>query len=208
MPTTITPAAEQRRALTMALDALEPAQLAVPERVLALIPPVPPGGDPSLEWIGLAGTAIDHLALAGGLATEVVEGLLQRERVERVALFHARNAQNPSADEVVRAVVARSWGAAPSPSAGERALRRTVQRVVLNTLLDRAGDRQASPEVRAIMALHLEEIAQQLATAGGNADAEERAHRRQAARDIARFLDGDDDPATRSRFQVIPLPWP
>lgn len=207
-PTTITPAADQRRALTMALDALEPAQLAVPERVLALIPPAPPGGDPSLEWIGLAGTAIDHLSLAGGLATEVVEGLLQRERVERVALFHARNPQNPSLDEVVRAVVGRSWRAAPGATPGERALRRTVQRVVLNTLLDRAGDRQASPEVRAVMALHLEELAQQLATAGAGADAEERAHWRQAARDIARFLDGNDDPATRSRFTVIPLPWP
>jgi hypothetical protein len=207
-PTAITPAADQRRALAMALDALEPAQLAVPERVLALIPPAPPGGDQSLEWIGLAGTALDHLALAGGLATEVVEGLLQRERTERVALFHARNQQNPSLDEVVRTVVTRTWGAAPAATAGDRALRRTVQRAVLNTLLDRAGDRQASPEVRAVMALHLEELAQQLSTSGGGADAEDRAHRRQAARDIARFLDGSDDPATRSRFTVIPLPWP
>jgi hypothetical protein len=207
-PTTITPAADQRRALTMALDALEPAQLAVPERVLALIPPAPPGGDPSLQWIGLAGTAVDHLGLAGGLATEVVEGLMHRDRLERVALFHARNAQNPSLDEVVRTIVTRSWGAAPSTAPGDRALRRTVQRVVLNTLLDRAGDRQASPEVRAAMALHLEELADRLATAGSAGDAEDRAHRRQAARDIARFLDGSDDPATRSRFTVIPLPWP
>src|SRR6185436_18081578 len=40
-PTTIIPAATQRRALKMALDELEPAELSVPERVLALIPPVP-----------------------------------------------------------------------------------------------------------------------------------------------------------------------
>ena len=106
----------------------------------------------------------------------------------------------------MRTVVARSWGAAAGATPNERALRRTVQVVVLNTLLDRAGDARALPEVRATMALYLEAIAQQLATEGGTAD--DRAHRRQAARDIARFLDGDDDPATRSRFAVIPLPWP
>jgi hypothetical protein len=207
-PTQILPAADQRRALTMALDALEPAQLAVPERVIAMIPPSPPGSDASLEWIGTAGTAFDHLALAGGLATEVIEGLLQRDRADRLVLFNARNPQNPSLDEVVRAIMTRTWGAPASANANERALRRTVQRVVLNSLLDRAGDRQASPEVRAVMAMHLEELAERLSNAGATQDAEERAHRRQAARDIARFLDGDDDPATRSRFQVIPLPWP
>lgn len=207
-PTQILPAADQRRALTMALDALEPAALAVPERVMALIPPVPPGGDGSLEWIGSAGgTAFDQISLAGGLATEVVEGLLGRERSARLVLFSARDAANLSLDEVVRTIVARSWGATTAASPNERALRRTVQRVVLNTLLDRASDARALPEVRATMAVHLEAIAQQLATDGG-ASPDDRAHRRQAARDIARYLDGSDDPATRSRFAVIPLPWP
>lgn len=207
VPTQIIPADEQRRALSMAMDALEPTALAVPERVMALIPPAPSGGDPSLEWIGSAGgTSFDQISLAGGLATEVVEGLLNRERAARLVLFGARDAANLSLDEVVRTVVARSWGAAPGASPNERALRRTVQRVVLNTLLDRAGDARALPEVRATLELYLETIAQQLATAGGTAD--DRAHRRQAARDIARYLDGNDVPATRSRFAVIPLPWP
>ena len=206
-PTQILPAADQRRALALAMDALEPSALAVSERVMALIPPAPSGGDPSLEWMGSAGgTSFDQITLAGGLATEVVEGLLQRERAARLTLFGARDAANLSLDEAVRTVVSRSWGAAPAGTPNERALRRTVQRVVLNTLLDRASDARALPEVRATMALYLETIAQQLATEGGAAD--DRAHRRQAARDIARFLDGDDDPATRSRFSVIPLPWP
>ena len=206
-PTQILPAADQRRALTLAMDALEPSALAVSERVMALIPPAPAGGDPSLEWMGSAGgTSFDQITLAGGLATEVVEGLLQRERAARLTLFGARDAANLSLDEVVRTVVARSWGAAPATTPNERALRRTVQRVVLNTLLDRAADPRALPEVRATMELHLEAIAQQLSTESGATD--DRAHRRQAARDIARYLDGSDDPASRSRFAVIPLPWP
>src|SRR5687768_10819325 len=54
-PTTVMPPTQQRRALTMVLDELEPAKLAVPARVMALIPPVPPGGDQSSRWIGSAG---------------------------------------------------------------------------------------------------------------------------------------------------------
>src|SRR5690349_24955664 len=66
VPTTIIPAAQQRRALGIALDALEPAALAVPDRVQALIPPTPPGGDGQFEWIGSAGgTAFDEISLAG-----------------------------------------------------------------------------------------------------------------------------------------------
>ncbi|MEX2182348.1 MAG: zinc-dependent metalloprotease [Gemmatimonadaceae bacterium] len=207
-PTSVLPAADQRRALTMALDALEPAALAVPERVMALIPPVPPGGDGSLEWIGsAAGTGFDQITLAGGLATEVIEGILHRERLARVVLFHARDPQLPTLDEVLRTVVARAWGSPTPTSPNEQALRRAVQRVVLNTLLDRAGDARALPDVRQVAEYHLSALATRLAaqTEGPLAD---RALAAAALRDIAGYFAGTDDPARRSRFAVIPLPWP
>ncbi len=208
VPTTILPAADQRRALAMALDALEPRALAVPQRVQALIPPLPPGGDQQFEWIGSAGgTAFDEISLAGGLATEVLEGLMHRERLARVALFRARDAQNPSVDEVLQAIVDRTWGASASDDPQVQSLRRTVQRVVLNTLLDRAGDKAALPDVRAVAAMHLEQLDQRLATATGGTPAD-RALRASARREIAGALSGDNDPATRTRFDVIPLPWP
>ena len=208
VPTAILPAAQQRRALAMALDALEPSALAVPERVQAMIPPVPPGGDPQFEWIGSAGgTAFDEISLAGGLATEVIEGLMHRERLARVALFRARDAANPSVDEVLQAIVDRTWGAAASDDPHVQSLRRTVQRVVLNTLLDRAGDKESLPDVRAVAAMHLVQIDQRLATLTGGSPAD-RALRASARREIARALDGEDDPTTRTRFNVLPLPWP
>ena len=208
VPTTIVPAAQQRRALAMALDALEPSALAVPERVQAMIPPLPPGGDPQFEWIGSAGgTAFDEISLAGGLATEVIEGLMHRERLARVALFRARDAANPSVDEVLQAIVDRTWGAPASDDPHVQSLRRTVQRVVLNTLLDRAGDKDALPDVRAVTAMHLEQIDQRLAAATGGSPAD-RALRASARREIARALDGEDDPTKRTRFVVLPLPWP
>jgi hypothetical protein len=207
-PTTIVPAADQRRALTMALDYLEPTQLAVPSRVQSLIPPFPPGLDEQFEWIGSAGgTAFDEISLAGGLATEVIEGLMHRERLARVALFRARSAEFPSVDDVLTTIVARTWGAAPSTDGQTQSLRRTVQRVVLNTLLDRAGDKSALPDVRAVAALQLELLDKRLAAQTGGSAAD-RALRASARREIEAFFDGEDDPSARSRFRVIPLPWP
>lgn len=207
-PTQVVPAAQQKRALGMVLDALEPSALAVPERVMALIPPVPAGGDGSLAWMGSAGgTSFDQVSLAGGLATEVIEGLLQRGRLARVVLFQARDAANPSLDEVLRTVVDRTWGATPATNANDQALRRAVQRVVLNTLLDRAGDKDALDEVRSMVEHHLGALDARLAGMNGGSAADQ-ALRTSARRDIARYLAGDDDPASRSRFDVIPLPWP
>lgn len=208
VPTTILPAELQRKALGMAMDALEPAALAVPERVMKLIPPVPFGGDNSMEWIGSAGgTSFDQISLAGGVATEVVEGIMQRERLARVVQFSARDATLPSLDEVLGTVVDRSWGAPAAGDLASAALRRTVQRVVLNTLLDRASDKQALPEVRAGAELQLTKLDARIGEMTGGTPADE-ALRGAARRDIARYFAGDDDPAKRSRYPVIPLPWP
>jgi hypothetical protein len=205
-PTKILPAADQRKALNAALAALEPAALSVPERVIAMIPPVPVGGDASMAWLGYSGTAFDQISLAGGLATEVIEAIFDRDRLGRVHLFNARDNNNPSVDEVVRTVVDRTWGGAVATKTGDQALRRTVQQVVLNTMLDRAGDAQTLPEVRAIVEMHLQAL--KTRAGGMTGSAADRAVYTKAVRDINKYFEGSDDPKTRSRFAVIPLPWP
>jgi len=207
-PTTVIPAAEQRRALGMVLDAIEPNALAVPEKVLAMIPPVAPGGDAGYDWLPRAGTAVDQVELAGGLATEVIEGLMERDRLQRVAIFFARDRQNPPLAEVIEAIVTRTWYA-PTPSEPDaQALRRVTRRVALNTLLDRAGDVRASADVRQVVAFNLVALKERLqsqADAGGVAD---RALRLAAIREIEAFERGEDDPTKRTRYRVIVLPWP
>ncbi|CAN5645309.1 zinc-dependent metalloprotease [soil metagenome] len=207
-PAQVLPAAEQREALARVLAHLQPAELRIPDRIANLIPPSPPGMDGSEIWIpSRAGTAFDAITLAGGLATEIVEGLLHRDRLARVALFHARDAGTPSVSEVLEAVMAASWDAGVSGDAMDQALRRTVQTVVLNTLMDLGGDARVVPEVRAPVDHALERLGNRLAGASGGG-ATWTAHRAAAARSVARYFAGEDDPATRSRFPVVPLPWP
>jgi len=208
VPTTVIPVAEQRAALTMALDALQPAQLEVPERVLALIPPVPPGGDGTYDWLPRAGTTVDQVALAGGLATEVIEGLMERERMNRVALFYARDAQQMNVNELVTTIVNRTWMAPDAQGPSAMALQRVVRRVVLNAMLDRAGDPRTTADVRQVVALHLEKLKASLEAAAPSGNVPNDALRAAAIREIDAFLDGEDDATKRTRYPVIALPWP
>jgi hypothetical protein len=207
-PTQILPASEQRTALRQVLAELTPARLRIPDRVSSLIPPSPPGMDGSEIWIpSQAGTAFDPITLAGGLATEVVENLLHRDRVARVALFHARDGSNPSLDEVLGAVVEAGWSNETRGDAMDQALQRAVQRVIVNTLLDLAGDARAAAEVRAGADRELGRLETRLSSARGGSAAWE-AHRGVVLRDLQKYKEGQDDPAHRSRYPVIPLPWP
>jgi hypothetical protein len=208
VPAQVVPASEQREALRRVLAALEPAELAVPDHIPDLIPPSPYGTDGSEVWMPtLAGTAFDPVTVAGGLATEVVENLLHRQRLARVVSFHARDASNPSLDALLGAVTEATWGASPATDPGDRVLQRVVQRVVLNTLLDRAGDGQATPEVRAGTEHRLALLQEQIQGATGES-VEDQAHRASALRDLGRYFAGEDDPSARSRYPVVPLPWP
>lgn len=208
VPTTVIPVAEQRAALTLVLDALQPALLEVPERVLALIPPVPPGGDAGYDWLPRAGTTVDQVALAGGLATEVMEGLMDRERMNRVSLFYARDAQQMNLNELMETILRRTWIAPDAQGPSALALQRVVRRVVLNTMLDRAGDARASADVRQVVALHLEMLAARLDAAAPSGNVANDALRAAAIREIKGFMDGEDQPANRTRYAVIALPWP
>jgi hypothetical protein len=180
----------------------------VPERIVSMIPPAPPGFNNDLSWIsGTGGSTFDAVTLAGGLATEVIAGLLHRDRAARLVQFHARNANALGLDAVLTAITRRTWGV-PLPAGGaERAALRATQRATLDVLLDLAGDARAMPDVRAHALDHVRQLDARLAAMATPA-ATERAHVALARHDIARFLRGEDNPQLRPRFPVIVLPWP
>src|SRR3989449_79007 len=147
-PTEIVPPARQRRALELLLDAIQPAELVVPEAVLRLLAPTPFGYDrDERAFQSRAAPAFDQLGIARTLATQVVGGIVTPERAARLAAFADRNPQVPTLTEVIGRIIERTWGvAAPRDHA---ALQRVSQRVVVDELIRLARDSSATVEARA-----------------------------------------------------------
>jgi hypothetical protein len=228
VPTEWIPASEQRRALERIVEVLSPAELAVPDRIPGLIPPPPPGYSEPAGWVNPAGVSLppavgshalwiespagprfDPFAVARSFAQEVVDNLLARERMARVVSLNGQDADLPSLDEVLGALVDGTWGAQGSRSGSEGLYRQAAERSVLDGLFTLALDEQATSEVRDGAQLWLERLGERLADADAtSADARYEAHRTRASRDIERYLTHGDVPALRTGVIQIPLPWP
>lgn len=202
LATAIVSPARQRRALELLLDALEPAELAIPERILVQLAPRPFGYTASdRAFGGVTGHAFDQLGAARTVAALVIGGLLDPTRASRVVALHARNQEVPSLEQVIARVIERTWGARKQPE--HAALRRVVQRVVVDELIALAAAEDASVEARAGAEWGLRRVAEMLQTQG-DARPEAQAHSLLARADIERFLGRRDDPTPRSRPPAAP----
>src|SRR6266704_1747710 len=181
---------EQKRALYAVLDTLKPENLALPESVLRLIPPRPPGYGRTREDFRIRTyPTFDALAPAEAFANHVSDFLLNQERAARIVEFHARDAQYPSFDDVREKILTGTWKA-PMRSGYQGEIQRTVNMVVLNDLMALAAGERASNQVRATAELKLEELKRWLATQPDlTRDENQRAYLFYAANQIKRFQD-------------------
>ncbi len=185
-PTEIVDPAQQRRALELLLEAIQPPELAVPDQVLDWMAPRPFGHRPdSLAFASPAAPAFDQIGIARTLCSMVVSELLNPRRSARLVAFSARRAELPGLEEVVRRLIEGTW---QSTSPGPAALKRVAQRAVLDELIDLAGNQEATVEVRAGAEWGLRLIQGILAAVTAGDDAEE-AHYGLALADVQRFLD-------------------
>jgi hypothetical protein len=186
-PTRIVAAAVQKRALELVLDAIEPKELAVPERVLAMIPPTPFGYERDENaFPSQAGTAFDQLGAARVLATQVVAQLFAPTRAARLAAFADRRAANPGLEDVIGRVIERTHDG--TAAARYAALRRVAERAVLDQLIELARNERASPEARAGAEWGLRRVASLMKARTSTIRAEV-AHRTSEIADIDRFLE-------------------
>src|SRR5438105_2264033 len=147
---------EQRRALTAVLDTLKPEALALPESLLRLIPPRPPGYARTREDFRIRTfPTFDALAPPEAFANHVSDFLLNQERAARLVEFHARDSRYPGFDEVLDRIIEATWKA-PAGTGYHAEIRRTVNMVLLNDLMALASGERASNEVRAIAEYRLE----------------------------------------------------
>ncbi|MCB9898179.1 MAG: zinc-dependent metalloprotease [Planctomycetes bacterium] len=185
--------ATQRRALAALGAALDPHELDLSDDVLALLlPPADGAGRPRERMPSATEPAFDALGAAAVAADLVAADVLQPERCARVLDFHRRDPGLPSLEEVLDTLVAASGldGDDPRPDEDARlaAVRRTVQRVVVDRMLALASDGALPAAVRAVVELRLERLAERLEAQPGGDDAA-RAQRRLLARDVRAALE-------------------
>ena len=190
-PTQIVAPAEQRRALAAVLATLKPDVLALPEPLLKMIPPRPPDYERGREHFKIhTSPAFDALAPAEAAAQHTLQFLFNLERAARLVEFHARNAENPSLEEVLEAVLGTTWKV-PHGSGYTAEIARTIDRVVLYDLMALSANERASDQVRAIASLKLENLRAWITTAEGSVvspvDEEQRAHFSFATSQIVQF---------------------
>jgi hypothetical protein len=198
-------AAKQRDALNAVLETLDVQALAIPPRLLALIPPRAFGfggvntellsrrTDPTFDPIGAATIAADL----------AVSGLLQHERAARLIDFHSREAASPDFKEVIDALLLRTWKVATPKDAYHAAVLSAVQSVVVRRLMETAANDNAAPQVRATATEALRELGA-LLKMPARISATDAAHARATRDDIERFLNRPDE----TMKKTVPLPTP
>jgi Met-zincin/Domain of unknown function (DUF5117) len=181
---------EQRLALAAVLDTLKPENLALPESLLRLIPPRPPGYPRTREEFRIRTyPTFDALAPAEAYANHVSEFLLNQERAARLVEFHARDSRNPGFDEVLDRIVEFTWKA-PIGAGYQAEIRHVVNMVVLNDLMALAAGERASNQVRAIAEFKLWQLRDWLMTQRDlTRDPNQLAFVMYAANQIKRFQD-------------------
>ena len=151
VPVAIVAPAKQRKALDLVLQSLEPGFLALPERILDLVPPRAFGMTSGEIFSRRTGRTFDPIGVASTAADMTVGLILQPQRMARLVEFHARNPENPGLEEVVDRLLEATWGAPPASDPYLAEIEATTQRVVLDRLLAAAGSAANTPAVRAIL---------------------------------------------------------
>ncbi len=196
--------ARQRDALAAVLETIKVEALAIPPRILDLIPPRAFGYEGGTTELFSKRTAptFDPIAAATIAADFAVSGLLDPNRAARLIEFHSRNNANPDFKEVVDALIAATWKAATPRNAYHAEIARAVESLTVTELMDLAADSSAAPQVSAVATQALREVNAWLklpASAGLNA-----AHRSATREDIERFLARPD--ATRKQTKPLATP--
>src|SRR5688572_28479818 len=199
------PAAEQRRALGTLAAALRPAELAIPDTIISLLGPRPFSYNPWVEMFGSrTRPAFDELGAARTLAQMIVDAVLQRERAARLVQFAARGENPLTLGETIDALASDWTSNRGGESRKTAALRRVAQRSVADRLLLLAADKEASPEVRSLVELRMDQLRRRARTLAVSGSELERAHWTAIAADFTRWIERQELPTPTSALRAPP----
>jgi len=201
-PTEIVPAAKQREILGLLLDTLDPANLAIPERILASLtvssdaPQRRSGSGPDLENFEMpTGYAFDQLSAARTIAGLVMDQLFEPEKAARMISFADRQQGALTLPELIDAVSKKVWDA---PAQGPaKSLQRQTQRVFVDSLMILGANPNSTPDVKAVVMATVTSLRAKVADRK-DPDPVTDAHLRQVERDLARFIQNPTSAPKRS----------
>jgi hypothetical protein len=186
--------ARQRAALKMLTGALAPAELAIPDSVLRLMSPAPPGYGGGVEiFQSRTRPAFDELGAARTLAQMIIDASLQRDRAARLVEFAAHQTNPLTLSEVIDALAAATLNKSAT-AAKDEAILKVSRRALIDRMILLAADTVAQTEVRAIAEFKLvawRAAAKQRAMAGS---VENRAHWAAIEAVIGRYLEEGEVP--------------
>ena len=170
VPTQIISAEKQREALQTLLKALHTDELTVPEHILELMAPAPWGySEDDRSFSSPATPAADQLEFVRALSARIFSELLEPRRTARLIAFADRDPDLPTLEEVLETVTRQMFGPANTGDLSRwmreetrPAIRRIVQRMYVEALMEAAGSSQTVAEARAAAEWELGRVSGQL----------------------------------------------
>ena len=178
IPFQIIPGEEQRDALETVLSTLTPEFLALPQRILDLLPPAAYRFNPSEPFPGRTGLLFDPLGAAEASASLSVSMILHPARMARLVAYGSMGGSienYPDLEEVIDRLITVTWGASAPDNEYHLQILRTVQRVTANEMMVQASNDQASAAVKAVLSDRLEKLARRLERQGNAINAHQAA---------------------------------
>lgn len=148
----------QRDAVESLMQTLRPEVLALPENILDLIPPQPVSTPSSREHFrGYTNPVLDPVAMAEVAADQTVTMIFNAERAARLENQAARDNAFPGLMEVTENILDATI-LAETEDGYEGAIQRGINIAVFRNLVQLASDENASPDVKAITKMSLENL--------------------------------------------------
>jgi hypothetical protein len=193
--------AAQREALEALVETLDPSFLALPEKVIEMIPPQPIGYSRSRELFNIhTGLTFDPIGAAESSANHTISFLLNPERLARLVEQHARDPQRLSANDAMNALLD-AVGQKREHTAFEKEIARMTEKLAVTHILKLAGDQDIMRQVSALAMLKISELERKLSQqASYTQDVNQLAHIMYLQNLIAQFK---DDP---TEFQIPEIP--
>jgi hypothetical protein len=196
-PIILWPAESQKQAISLALSALQPAELEVPSKLWEHLGPVG-NAAPNPESFTSSANYLFSPEDGARAVTEIVAGgLLDPQRLQRLAVISRQEVTAPSPESVIAALIDAGFSSEAATSS-QKALRNVVRTEIAERLMNLAVDSDATPEVQGVALAGVKSVQSAVEKAEKDAAMERLAH------EIELFLQNPAQNAPKPRPSSAP----